>query len=256
MESPTAGAPIVVAGDLHLELLIGGGQFAWHLKVRPDRTIKAVIVPDLAPGEFDDVRKLDRLERPRPSELAAAAFALHKAGMPLTQICQLGRWFSRPADASVLMGLHTVDPILLKKMDRGAVKLGHAHILLPMAAEARAHWTDEVIGHKLSVKALTDALAATRNPATALDSNISHIAEDLENALGTKVEVRWNASTGRSLVEIPWFGAGDLLSSLEAIGRGIPDDAHKLPSERRTLTFEIANNAEFDAVFGHLLAER
>jgi len=174
--------------------------------------------------------------------------------MPLRQICKICGWFPRIADASVLIGLYENDPALLLKLDRGSITMGHAHVLLPLPVQDRERWAGNVIAHRLSVSALVSAIARKRNPAT-ISSDIQRIQTTLGDRLGAPIEITWNDATGASTVALRWFTAADLLGVLAKLSQAPYPESHALPNEAREIRFRISSLDEFDALFGHLLAE-
>ncbi len=121
---------------------------------------------------------------------------------------------------------------ILPAVERGDITAGHARALLAVADDAaRSELFDRIMAERLSVRATEQAVHEPSTPATdedgdrsaprAIDPELAALQQRLIEALGTKVDVRGSARSGR--ITVTYYSSDDLERICERI-TGIPSD--------------------------------
>lgn len=121
---------------------------------------------------------------------------------------------------------------ILTAVERGDITAGHARALLAVADDApRSELFDRIMAERLSVRATEQAVHEPSTPATdeggdrsaprAIDPELAALQQRLIEALGTKVDVRGSARSGR--ISVTYYSSDDLERICERI-TGIPSD--------------------------------
>ena len=121
---------------------------------------------------------------------------------------------------------------ILPAVERGDITAGHARALLAVADDAaRSELFDRIMAERLSVRATEQAVHEPSTPAPdeggdrsaprAIDPELAALQQRLIEALGTKVDVRGSARSGR--ISVTYYSSDDLERICERI-TGIPSD--------------------------------
>lgn len=121
---------------------------------------------------------------------------------------------------------------ILTAVERADITAGHARALLAVADDAaRSELFDRIMAERLSVRATEQAVHEPSTPATdedgdrsarrAIDPELAALQQRLIEALGTKVDVRGSARSGR--ISVTYYSSDDLERICERI-TGIPSD--------------------------------
>ncbi len=121
---------------------------------------------------------------------------------------------------------------ILTAVERGDITAGHARALLAVADDApRSELFDRIMAERLSVRATEQAVHEPSTPATdeggdrsaprAIDPELAALQQRLIEALGTKVDVRGSARSGR--ISVTYYSSDDLERICERI-TGMPSD--------------------------------
>lgn len=248
--------PLLVSGEHIFRLLLGGPLLAQHLKVMAASTIKAVVIPDIDDETAEAISAIDVVEHPTPSQLAKAAAAMRRCGIPLQQIVQLSHWYTRPADASVYASAAAY-PSFLQKMDmnkrgQGRLTLGHAHLLVHLPTPLRDALAGDVIAQNLSVAKL--ALRIEQRSSPVIDVNVSYLQDQLSEVFGSRVSIDWDPSTKRTRIHLPWFSVPELQGIMSKLCAASDSDVPP-HTRRRTMVIDLDSEHELQLLTGHLLPQ-
>lgn len=227
-------ASIRVHGVLQPVIVRRNGPDRYQL-VTGERRLRAVgiaglaeipaIVREFSDAEMAEIALVENLQREDLNALEEAQ-ALQRLvsdfGLTQEELAQrLGR--SRPAVANSIRLLQAA-PVVREALGSGTLTAGHARALLAMDARGQATLAKRIVSSGLSVREterlVQRSLVGTRKREVAVARDVDgpewRAAEArLQEALGTRVRIRGSMRQG--IVEIAFFGPGDLERLLEML---------------------------------------
>lgn len=234
---------LVVDNAVPAGLLLGRDALAAWSRARPGAALpcRRVAPPDAEAADaimaLEDCTTL--------ADYAAGVTALHRSGMPLTQIREVVRGAGHVPELSKTVLLYQQTPALFALADasRGTLRLSHLLALAAVRPAQHEALARDVMANKRSVKDLKNNLA----PAPPANADIAALAAQLGQALGTTVELDY--ASGKGELRIAWDTVPALQGVLEQLARGDGDPANR---RRRFLTLPFDDLDEYDALVGHL----
>mgnify|MGYP002779531676 FL=1 len=207
------------------------GERRWRAAQRAGLAAVPILVREATPAQILELALVENIQRSdlNPIEEALAYRQLTvEFGLKQSEVAaRVGR--SRPSIANTLRLLSASEPIREAVVNE-EITAGHAKALLAIAdAGIQDELLNQVIRNDLSVREterlvqrvldspVRPATSRTRHP----DPTIERIARDLQQALGTKVDIKRSGQKGRIVID---FFSDDELNAI--LGRivGVEDD--------------------------------
>ena len=207
------------------------GERRWRAAQRAGLASVPILVREATPAQILELALVENIQRSdlNPIEEALAYRQLTvEFGLKQSEVAaRVGR--SRPSIANTLRLLSASEPIREAVVNE-EITAGHAKALLAIAdAGIQDELLNQVIRNALSVREterlvqrvldspVRPATSRTRHP----DPTIERIARDLQQALGTKVDIKRSGQKGRIVID---FFSDDELNAI--LGRivGVEDD--------------------------------
>jgi hypothetical protein len=245
----------VVTQDRRPTLLLGNSRLAYHLRTRPDTLIEAIVLPIADADAVASIQALEAVVAPLPSERAKAVHALLDKGLGLSQLVQCVPGLRSVSMASRWAAIADADPYVLSCLDNGLLAFSHAAQLVPLPRNEQRQWAERCVAGGWSHAHLVAKLRARREHSQAANHvDVQAYAQALQDRLGSKVELTWDASSSRTDVSLEWFTVEELQGLMELLGAAPPHDG-PLPSRGRRLVIKLDSVEELDALTGHLFRE-
>lgn len=249
-------APILVTDEAEPAILLGRARLAQHRAHTPEELIDALVLPLRDRHAIRVVGQLDAQAPPPPSVRARAIRALLDHGLGLAQLVDLVPGIGSKAAASRWAAIGGLHGYVLEMLDRGRLSFSHVAMLLPLPADVQRMWAERCVAHRWSFARLRQALAENRKREQSTgDTDVSAYAAALQGALGSPVELTWNAAASRGGLALSWFTVEELQGLMERLGAA-PPALDPLPSRRRRIHIEVDSVAELDQLTSHLVNER
>ena len=201
--------PIVVRpGDGGRFQLIAGERRWLASQQAGKKTVPAVVrqVSNEQAMEMTIVENLQR-EDLNPLEHARAYEHLGRE-FSLTQEQMAQRTGKDRASVANYLRLLKLPPEVQIELETGALSFGHAKVLMSLeSAEAIINVAKRVIERALSVRQTEDLVFAMKNPVERerpqkqVDPNVRHAQQELERALGVRVEIKDRKGRGKIVIE-------------------------------------------------------
>jgi ParB family chromosome partitioning protein len=223
--------PIVVRRvantDDRFELI--AGERRWRAMDRLGRTEVPAIVQDVDNAKAAELALIENLQREdlnpidRATALRRLADEFSWTHQELSSRVGLDR-----ATVSNLLRLNDLDPGCAAHVRSGALTLGHAKVLLGVTeVPARRRLADQAVSHDWSVRQLEAALreqgdvprGTTRRKRDSVPSNhLADLRRQLEEHLGTRVDLRVGRKKGAGELRIQFFSLDDFDGLMQRIG--------------------------------------
>ena len=223
--------PIVVRRvantDDRFELI--AGERRWRAMDRLGRTEVPAIVQDVDNAKAAELALIENLQREdlnpidRATALRRLADEFSWTHQELSSRVGLDR-----ATVSNLLRLNDLDPGCAAHVRSGALTLGHAKVLLGVTeVPARRRLADQAVSHDWSVRQLEAALreqgdvprGTTRRKRDSVQSNhLADLRRQLEEHLGTRVDLRVGRKKGAGELRIQFFSLDDFDGLMQRIG--------------------------------------
>lgn len=222
--------------------LVTGRHLHYQWRRSGEDTVPALLLPPQL--DRDVLSSADHADR-SIDDILAAVIACRT--VPLAASCfgpMLG--LSVP-DGVRLMGFCAKHPDLVAKASRLGLTIAHIRLLAPLSPD-RLKSFRLLDAKKRSSRALASYLTGNESS----DPNLSQAVAILNQALGSRIEVSKSPSGYR--VVIPFNNINVLTGLMQRLSEA-PFEESLPDGPSRHLRIELSNNAEFDALFSHLLRD-
>lgn len=205
------------------------GERRWRAMDRLGRTEVPAIVQDVDDAKAAELALIENLQREdlnpidRATALRRLADEFSWTHQELSQRVGLDR-----ATVSNLLRLTELDPGCAAHVRTGALTLGHAKVLLGVTdVAARRRLADQAVSHDWSVRQLEAAIreqvdvprGTTRRKRDTMPSNhLADLRRQLEEHLGTRVDLRVGRKKGAGELRIQFFSLDDFDGLMQRIG--------------------------------------
>lgn len=184
--------------------------------------IPAIIRDDLSDTEAFVVGLIENLQRESLSPMETASGLKRLAEVFVLTHEQVGARIGKSREyVSNYLRLVNLAPPVQVLVNEGHILLGHAKVLASLPMDEQMHWADQIIRHKLTVRALERKLNAARDrkivfrPGKPSDWQV--LERDLSDLLGCNAVVEADKK-GRGEVRIKFHSLDELDGVLEKIG--------------------------------------
>ena len=184
--------------------------------------IPAIIRDDLSDTEAFVVGLIENLQRESLSPMEAASGLKRLAEVFGLTHEQVGDRIGKSREyVSNYLRLVNLAPPVQTLVNEGHILLGHAKVLASLPLDVQMHWADQIIRHKLTVRALERKLKVARDrkivfrPGKPSDWQV--LERDLSDLLGCSAVVEADKK-GRGEVRIKFHTLDELDGVLEKIG--------------------------------------
>ena len=184
--------------------------------------IPAIIRDDLSDTEAFVVGLIENLQRESLSPMETASGLKRLAEVFVLTHEQVGSRIGKSREyVSNYMRLVNLAPPVQALVNEGHILLGHAKVLASLPLDEQMHWADQIIRHKLTVRALERKISATRKnkivfrPGKPSDWQV--LERELSDLLGCNAVVEADKK-GHGEVRIKFHSLDELDGVLEKIG--------------------------------------
>jgi ParB family chromosome partitioning protein len=199
------------------------GERRWRAaQIAGLREIPAVIRDDLSDDEAFIVGLIENLQRESLTPLETAAGLKRLLETYELKHEDVGKRIGKSREyVTNYLRLLNLSPPVQTLVNEGHILLGHAKILAGVPVDAQIRWADEVIRHKLTVRALEKKLAIARDRAIVFapskPSDWRALERDLADHLACPVELKAN-NKGRGELRVKFHSLDELDGILARIG--------------------------------------
>jgi ParB family transcriptional regulator, chromosome partitioning protein len=199
------------------------GERRWRAaQIAELHEIPAVVRDDLSDTEAFVVGLIENLQRESLTPMETAAGLKRLAEIYELTHEEVGAKVGKSREyVTNYLRLLNLSPPVQALVNEGHILLGHAKVLASLPIEEQMRWADEVIRHKLTVRALERKAAAARDQAIVFrpgkPADWAALERGLSDLLGCSVEVSAH-KTGKGEMRVKFHSLDELDGVLARIG--------------------------------------